>query len=88
MHNTSGPRCDVGGYMRQDIGPYHSGEQTIGNASQSHVKRKRSHPSPRQASPPSGRSGGSSKRLRHLDIASTPSKRALARGSAARAATI
>ena len=79
------PRCDVDVYMGRETGPHHSGKQTIGNASQSDVKRKISHPSPCQATSPSGGSEGSCKRVRHLDIASTPSKQAVARESAAQA---
>ncbi|CAM9750787.1 unnamed protein product [Ascophyllum nodosum] len=78
-------RCDVEGYMRRETGPHHSGEQTIGNASQSDVKRKIS---PCQASPLSGGIEGSCKRVRHLDTASTPLKRAVARASAAQAVTM
>ena len=83
-HNIR-PRCDVEGYMRRETGSHHFGEQTIGNASQSDVKRKIS---PCQASPLSGGIEGACKRVRHLDIASTPLKRAGARGSAAQAVTM
>ena len=78
------PRFDVEGYIRRETGPHHSEEQTIENASQSDVKRKIS---PCQASPLSDGIEGSCKRVRHLDIASTPLKRAVTRGSAAQAVT-
>ncbi|CAM9266697.1 unnamed protein product [Ascophyllum nodosum] len=80
------PRYRFEGHSRQEIGPHHSDKKNIGGASG--AKRKTVPAIFAHASPPSDMSGGSRKRVQHLDITSTVSERVALRESAAGAVTI
>ncbi|CAM9292433.1 unnamed protein product [Ascophyllum nodosum] len=80
--------CGVEGYGEKEFGPHDSGKETIGNLITSGAKQNTAHPTPTKASRPSGGSRGSCKRVQHLDITFTASKRAASRGSAGGVGTI
>ncbi|CAM9420640.1 unnamed protein product [Ascophyllum nodosum] len=83
------PQCGVEG----DVGRHHSGKEPIGNVISSGSKQTTVHPSPKTSQSsgvrqPSGVSRYSRKRVRHQEITSTASKRAVARESTAGAVTM
>ena len=81
--------CDAEGCRESEVGPHHSGKETIGNGIPSGGKHETVYyPLPTQASVPSGGSQGSRKRVRHSEITFTTPKRAVARMSAGGAVTI
>ena len=77
----------VEGYGEREFGPYGSGKETIGNLIKCGAKKNTVHPTPK-ASRPSGGNGDSRKRVQHLDITFTASKRTVSRGSAGGVETI
>ena len=86
QHNR--PRCGVEECRGRGIDRNHSGEETIGDASPSGSKHKTVKYSPAQASPLSGGSRGSRKRVQYLHDKSTALKRAVALEPAAGKATM
>ena len=75
-------------YRDREVGPLHFWKKTIGNAIPSGAKHTTVHPPPTKTSQPSGVSPDSHKRVRRPDVASTMSKRAIARKSTAGAVTM
>ncbi|CAN0167349.1 unnamed protein product [Ascophyllum nodosum] len=80
-------KCGVEGYGKREFGPHGSGKETIGNLITCGAKQNTVHPSPK-ASRPSGGNGDSRKRVQHLDITFTASKRTVSRGSAGGVETV
>ena len=72
----------------REVGPHHFWKETIGNAIPSGAKHTTVHPLPTKTSQTSGVSPDSHKRVRHPDVTSTMSKRAIARKSTAGAVTM
>ena len=70
------------------IFPHYSRNDTFGNASPSDVKHKTVNPSGPPASSLSGGTRGSRKRVPHLDMTSTASRRAVSQTSAGKAVTL
>ena len=68
-------QCGVKGYREREVGPHHSGEETIDNVIQSECKKTVVHPPPTRASALSGGRRSSRKRVRHPECLSTASKR-------------
>ncbi|CAN0199030.1 unnamed protein product [Ascophyllum nodosum] len=81
-------RWGVEGYREREVSPQHYGKETIGDVIRSCGKHTDVHPLLTQASPPSSGSRGSRKRARHSEIASTASKRAIARESTGETVTM
>ena len=79
---------DVEKYRDREVGPHHFWKESIGNAIPSGAKHTTVHPPPTKTSQPSGVSPDSHKRVRHPDVTSTMSKRAIARKSTAEAVTM
>ena len=82
------PQFGVETYRDGEVGPLHFWKETIGNAIPSGAKHTTVHPPPTKTSQPSGVSPDCHKRVRHPDVASTMSKRAIARKSTAGAVTM
>ena len=80
-------KCDVEGYREEEVGPPHSGKETIGNITPNGAKHITVHP-PAITPPASECNRDSRKRVRHPDITSTASKRATSRESAGGAGTM
>ncbi|CAM9597803.1 unnamed protein product [Ascophyllum nodosum] len=78
----------VEGHREKEVGPRHSGKETIGNVVPSGAKHTTVHLPPTKTSRPSGVSRDSRKRVRHQETTSTTSKRAVARESTAGAVTM
>ena len=78
----------VEGYKDKEVGPHHSGKETIGNVVPSGAKHTTVHLPPTKTCWPSGVSRDSRKRVRHPEITSTTPKRAIARESTAGAVTM
>ena len=72
-------QCGVEGFREREVGPHHSEKKPIANVIPSVAKHKSVRPPPTKTSPPSGANRDSLKRVRHVEIASTASKRAVAR---------
>ncbi|CAN0363554.1 unnamed protein product, partial [Ascophyllum nodosum] len=68
----------VEGSREREVGPHHSGKETIGNVIPSGAKHITVHPPPTETSQPPGVSRDSYKRVRYPEITSTTSKRAVA----------
>ncbi|CAN0440846.1 unnamed protein product [Ascophyllum nodosum] len=81
------PKCGVGG-CRREIAPNHSGKKSIGDASLSSSKHETVHSPPAQASPLSGDSRVSRKRVRHLHNVPTALEQAVVLESAVGAVTM
>ncbi|CAN0368034.1 unnamed protein product, partial [Ascophyllum nodosum] len=81
-------QCGVERYREGDVGPQHSGKKSIGNVIPSGAKHMTVHPPPAKTCQPSSVCWGSRKRLRHPEITSTASKRAVAREPTAGAVTM
>ena len=75
-------------YREREVGPHHSWKETIPNAIPSGAKHSTVHPPSTKTNQPSGASRDSHKRVRHPDVTSTMSKRAIARKSTAGAVTM
>ena len=75
-------------YRDREVGSHHFWKESIGNATLSGAKHSTVHPPPTNTSQPSGVSPDSHKRVRHPDVTSTMSKRAIARKSTAEAVTM
>ena len=75
-------------HREKEVGPRHSGKETIGNVVPSGAKNTTVRLPPTKPSRPSGVSRNSRKRVRHQQITSTTSKRAVARESTAGAVTM
>ena len=75
-------------YRDREVGPHHAWKKTIGNLIPSGAKHTTVHPPPTKISQPSGVSRDSHKRVRHPDVTSTMSKRAILRESTAGAVTM
>ena len=75
-------------YRDREVGPHHFWKESTGNAIPSGAKHSTVHPPPTKTSQPSGVSPDSHKRVRHPDVTSTMSKRAIARKSTAEAVTM
>ena len=71
-------QCGVEGFRERKVGPHHSGKKTFANVIPSVAKHTSVRPPPK-TSQPSGASRDSRKRVRHPEITSTASKRAVAR---------
>ena len=71
------PRCGVKGCRRREIGPNHSGKETIGNASPSGSKHEAVHSPLAQANSFSSSSRGSRKRVQRPHDVPTALKRAV-----------
>ncbi|CAM9859725.1 unnamed protein product [Ascophyllum nodosum] len=71
-----------------EVVPHHSGKKTSGNVIPSGAKHTTVHLPPTKTSQPSSVSRDSRKRVRHPEITSTASKRAVARESTAGALTV
>ncbi|CAM9653136.1 unnamed protein product [Ascophyllum nodosum] len=80
-------QCDVERFKKVEIGPHHSGKETVGGVNPSDSKHTTVHPPPTKTGQPSGLSQGSRKRARHSETTSTVSKPAVARESTAGAGT-
>ena len=78
----------VEGFRERKVDPHYSGKETIGNVIPIGAKHITVHPLPTSTGQPSGVSWGSRKRVRHTELTSTASKRAVARESTARAVTM
>ena len=78
----------VEGHREKEVGPHHSGKETIGNVVPSGAKHTTVHLPPTKTSRPSGVNRDSRKRVRNQEITSTTSKRAVARESTAGAVTM
>ena len=72
-------QCGVEGLRGREVGPHHSGKETIANVLPSVAKHTSVRPPPTKTSQPSGVSRDSRKRVRPLEFTSTASKRAVAR---------
>ena len=81
-------QCGVEGFREREVGPHHSGKKTIANVITSVAKHTSICPPPTKTSQPSGASRDSCKRARQPEIASTASKRAVAREPTAGGVTI
>ena len=75
-------------YRDREVGPLHFWKETIGNPISSGAKHTTVHPPPTKTNQPAGVSPDSHKRVRHPDVASTMSKRAIARTSTAGVVTM
>ena len=69
------PQCGVEGLREREVDPHHSGKETIANVIPSVAKHTSVRPPPTKTSQPSGASRDSRKRVRHVEITSTASKR-------------
>ena len=78
----------VEGYREREVGPHHSGKETISDVITSGAKHVTVLLPPTKTSHPSGVSRDSRKRVRHPEITSTTSKRAVTRESTAGAVTM
>ena len=74
----TGLHCGVDGLRQREIDPHHSGKETIANLIPSVAKHTFVRPPPSKASQPSNASRDSRKRVRHVEITSTGSKRVVA----------
>ena len=81
-------QCGVEGYREREVGPHHSGKETTSNVVPSGAKHINVHLPPTKTSHPWGFSRNSRKRVRHPEIISTTSKRAVTRESTAGAVTL
>ena len=86
QHNM--PRCGVEGCGGREIGPDHSGKETVGDASPSSSKHEIVQSPPAQASPLWGGSRGARKQVEYLHIVPTALEQAVALESAAEAVTM
>ncbi|CAN0335088.1 unnamed protein product [Ascophyllum nodosum] len=75
----TGLNCGVEGYEEREVGPHHSGKKTIGNVLPTGARPTTVHPPHTKTSRSSDGSRGSRKRVRHPEITSTASKRAILR---------
>ena len=75
-------------FREREVVPHNAGKETIGDVIPSGAKHTTIHPPPTKSSQPSGVSRDSRKRVRHSEITSTASKRAVARESTAGAVTV
>ena len=75
-------------FREREVGPHNAGKETIGDVIPTGAKHTTIHPPPTKSSQPSGVSRDSRKRVRHSEITSTASKRAVARESTAGAVTV
>ena len=82
------PQCGVEGFREREVGPHHSGKKTIANVIPSVAIHTSVRPPPTKTSQLSGASRDSRKRVRHREITSTASKRAVAREPTAGVATM
>ena len=73
------PQCGVEGFREREVGPHHSGKKAIANVIPSVAIHTSVRPPPTKTSQLSGASRDSRKRVRHREITSTASKRAVAR---------
>ena len=73
------PQCGVEGFREREVGPHYSGKKTIANVIPSIAIPTSVRPPPTKTSQLSGASRDSRKRVRHREITSTASKRAVAR---------
>ena len=73
------PQCGVERFREREVGPHHSGKKTIANVIPSVAIHTSVRPPPTKTSQLSGASRDSRKRVRHREITSTASKRAVAR---------
>ena len=73
------PQCGVEGFREREVGPHLSGKETIANVIPSVAIHTSVRPPPTKTSQLSGASRDSRKRVRHREITSTASKRAVAR---------
>ncbi|CAM9410453.1 unnamed protein product, partial [Ascophyllum nodosum] len=81
-------QCGVEGFREKEVGPHHSGKETISNVILSGAKHPNVSPPPTKTSQPSIVKRNSCKRVRHPEITPTASKRAVAQGSTAGAVTM
>ena len=81
-------QCAVEGYREREVGPHHSGKETTGNVVPSGTKHITVHLPPTKTSYPWDFSRDSPKRVRHPEIISTTSKRAVTRELTAGAVTM
>ncbi|CAN0173260.1 unnamed protein product, partial [Ascophyllum nodosum] len=72
-------QCGVEGLREREVDPHHSGKETIANLIPSVAKHTSVRPPPSKTSQPSNASRDSLKRVRHVEITSTGSKRVVAR---------
>ena len=84
----AGIQRGVEGYREREVGPHHSGKETISNVIPSGAKHVTVLLPPTTTSHPSGVSRDSRKRVLHPEITSTTSKRAVIRESTAGAVTM
>ena len=77
----------VEGYREKEVGPHHSGKETIGDVIPSCARHTTIHSTPK-TSQPSGVCWDSRKRVRHPESTSTGSERAAAREPGAEAVTM
>ena len=76
-------QCGVEGFREREVGPHHSGKETIGTVIPSGAKHITVHHPPTETSHPSDVGRDSRKRVRHPENTSTAPKRAVARESTA-----
>ena len=81
-------QCGVEAFREREVGPHHSGKETIGNFIPSGAEHTTVHPPPTQTYLPLGVNRDSRKRVLHPEITSAASKRAVARESTAGAVTV
>ncbi|CAN0120314.1 unnamed protein product, partial [Ascophyllum nodosum] len=81
-------QCDVEGYREREVGPHHSGKETIGNVIPIGANDTTVHPPHTKPSQPSGAIRDSRKRARHPETMPTASKPAVAGESTAGALTM
>ena len=81
-------QCGVEGFREREVGPHHSEKEAISKVIPSGTEHITVHPHPTKTSQPSGVCWSSRKRVRHPEITSTASKRAVARESTAGAVTM
>ncbi|CAN0317475.1 unnamed protein product [Ascophyllum nodosum] len=79
--------CGVEAYGEVEVGPHHSGKETIGNIIPNNAKHQTVHPSA-TTSPPSEGSQGSRKRVRYPETTSAASMRPISRELAGGARTM
>ena len=81
-------QCGVEGFREREVGPHHSEKEAISKVVPSGTEHIAVNPPATKTSQPSGVCWSSRKRVRHPEIASTASKRAVARESTAGAVTM
>ena len=79
--------CVVEAYGKVEVGPHHSGKETIGNIIPNDANHQTVHP-PATTSPPSDSSQGSHKRVRYPETTSAASMRPISRELAGGARTM